>query len=584
MRNSLPIRAAAFVIILLHSCVFAQKSEIVSEQIGQKLDQYLTRCVPFGFSGAVLAAVDGNIVLNKGYGLADRAKSILNSSETVFPVGSITKQFTAAGILKLEMMGKLNTSDLITKYIKNVPGDKTTITLHNLLTHTSGIIENTGLDFEEVSREEMIKRILIAPLQFKPGTEFGYSNAGYSLLAGIIEIVSEQSYESFLYENLFKPAGMELTGYRRPDWSKKTIAHCYVGERDNGTVLGRPYPHWNYIGNGGILSTTSDMYKWHIALMGESVLSNEAKKKFYTPFLNDYAYGWDNLQTDYGTVIQHDGGSTLGYNAEFRRYIDADVVTLVLSNQFYNTAPLFEAVRDKIELLAFGGSVPIAPPVYPSSDAALQKFTGTYKLPSGSTIEVTIENHALVFRPENEQNAINALFFQEEKNANITSELNAQTKKIFSEFLNNNYLPLKQAIADSNRFNRFVRTWNQGTAEKRTMIDGIITLPSPDVNRKIFLTTVPFQREGINPVPSSSFWLSVLWENNAIIGFEIQPYARASVNSMSFQLWSGETEFAGYHISTARNVRAAFILTPDGKVTSIRFPTQNRDVVAEKVR
>ena len=175
-----------------------QKKEIVSVSTAEKLDLYLSRSVPFGFSGALLVEEGGKVVLNKGYGLAVRSNNIPNTADTVFSVGSLTKQFTAAGIMKLEMMGKLNTEDRLDKYFENVPEDKEAITLHHLLTHTSGVVDAVGPDYQELEREDLVKKVFAEPLQHPPGEEFAYSNAGYSLLAAVIEKVSGQKYEEFL--------------------------------------------------------------------------------------------------------------------------------------------------------------------------------------------------------------------------------------------------------------------------------------------------------------------------------------------------------------------------------------------------
>ena len=205
--------------------------------LAKKVDDYLTGIVPFGYSGGFLLAKNGEILLNKGYGMAVRDKGAPNTEQTIFCTGSVTKQFTAAGIMKLEMMGKLNTSDSITKYLPDVPTDKEGISLHNLLTHTSGIGGDVGGDYEVAERDETVKKILAQPLRAQPGKEFFYSNAGFSLLAAIIERVTGQSYEDFLRSQLFLPAGMANTGYRLPDWRNKVIAHWYIGDEDNGTSL-----------------------------------------------------------------------------------------------------------------------------------------------------------------------------------------------------------------------------------------------------------------------------------------------------------------------------------------------------------
>jgi len=338
---------------ILLSASILSAAEVVKGEKARRVDTYLSRLVPYGFSGAFLIAEDGEIVLNKGYGLAIRSQGTANTSETVFSTGSLTKQFTAAGIMKLEMMGKLNTHDPITKYFEGVPEDKKGITLHHLLTHTAGVVDAVGPDFVEALRDPTVEKILKRPLEFPPGQEFSYSNAGYSLLAAVIEKVSGQDYETFQRKQLFLPAGMDYTGYRLPEWDKRVVAHWYVGERDNGTPLEKLYPYWNLLGNGGILSTTEDMYRWHLALLGEKVLSLDAKDKMFTPVDNDYGYGWDILESDHGLLIKHDGGSTLGSSSEIRRYLDAGLVTMLFCNQGYGRMTLMEVVREKTEALVF---------------------------------------------------------------------------------------------------------------------------------------------------------------------------------------------------------------------------------------
>ncbi len=155
--------------------------DIVKGDLGAKLDSYLTGLVPDKLAGSILVAKGGEIVLNKGYGMAIRSSNIPNSSESIIVIGSITKQFTAAGILKLEMQGKLSTNDPIIKYFTTVPPDKKDITLHQLLTNTSGLMNYTGDDwingdFEVALRDETVQEALDAPLLSAPGTEFHYSN------------------------------------------------------------------------------------------------------------------------------------------------------------------------------------------------------------------------------------------------------------------------------------------------------------------------------------------------------------------------------------------------------------------------
>lgn len=195
-------------------------------------------------------------------------KKIKNSPKTVYDIGSITKQFTAAAILKLEMQGKLSTNDKISKFFDGIPADKQQITIHDLLRHQSGLISNIGRDYEKITEKEFLDKVFSSKLQFSIGSSFSYSNIGYSLLAIIIEKASNQSYETYLYENLWEPSQMEMTGYKRPAFDKKMIA---IGYENDNKVWGKPTdkewdgvsPYWHLKGNGGILSTTEDLYKWH---------------------------------------------------------------------------------------------------------------------------------------------------------------------------------------------------------------------------------------------------------------------------------------------------------------------------------
>lgn len=316
----------------------------VNGDLGIKLNAQMRQLVEKGFSGVLFVAKDGQIVLEKGYGLADRENKTPYSADTIFDIGSITKQFTGAAILKLEMQGKLAASDKISKYFKGVPADKTDITLHHLLTHSAGLIDVLGKDYDKLSRDEMIKGALASKLQTAPGAKYEYSNLGYSLLAAIIEIVTAKSYEKFLHDNLFEPAGMKQTGYVIPKRKPENLAVGYAKDGSRwGTPLDKAWdadgPYWNLRGNGGILSTSGDLYKWHLALEGEKVLSKAAKEKYFAPHIKEqpeavsfYGYGWVTQKTPRGTkVVWHNGGNPYFF-ADFRRYVDDGVVVIVATN------------------------------------------------------------------------------------------------------------------------------------------------------------------------------------------------------------------------------------------------------------
>jgi len=547
----------------------ASGKNIVEGEVAKKLDSYLTRITPFGFSGALLVAKDGKVILNKGYGMAILSENVANTSETVFSTGSITKQFTAAGIMKLEMMGKLSTDDPITKYFDDVPEEKKDITLHHLLTHTSGVINFTGPDFVKAPRDETMKKILDAPLQFNPGERFAYSNAGYSMLAAVIEKVSGQGYEEFMNKNIFTPAGMDFTGYRMPEWDTKVVAHWYVEDRDNRTPLEKPYPYWNYIGNGGILSTTEDMYKWHMALLGEEVLSSEVKKKIFTPFLNDYGYGWDVLEREMGTLIQHDGGSMLGCSAEMRRYIDAGVVTILFCNQSYGQGTLMEAVRDQIETLVFGGDVNLPVEVIVAAPERLLKFEGKYTLESGGDLTVEEKQGTLVIQAQG-QDAICLLFDPENPDPGHFEELNKLSESVFEAALKGDYEAFGDVLMDKERrlerVKELINMRLQMYKERTGAVKGaasVGTVPSTFDGEAAAMTYVELKGE------KGSMFFVLFWRGRKNVG--VGPTMPPGEMALPF-LPVSETEFVGYRIDTAMSSQLEFKVDAEGNVIGLAAP------------
>lgn len=363
-------------------------------ELRQEVDRLMTRLESFGFSGALLVARDGRIVLEKGYGFADREKGVPFTAGTVFCVGSITKQFTAAAILKLEMEGKLKVTDPISKYFDGVPEDKREITLHHLLTHSAGLLDLLGDDYDEMPRDRLVKEALASKLLWPPGPWYRYSNLGYSLLAVVVEKVSGQPYETFLQEHLLKPAGLTLTGYRGPKWELATLARGYSRRGDWGTMLDHPWapdgPWWNLRGNGGILSTLGDLYKWHQALEGEAILSKEAKAKYQAPHVPEgggthYGYGWSIAKTSRGTtLVSHNGGNGI-FAADFHRYVDEGVVIIISSSRSdFSSIPTLPMVSR----LVFGEDVQMPPELVKMEAKALERYLGSYALPSGGRLTV----------------------------------------------------------------------------------------------------------------------------------------------------------------------------------------------------
>src|SRR5688572_2791698 len=371
-------RTIQFFILLLSLATisFAQSATTV-----KKVEAYLEKLQEIGYSGSALIASGGKTVISRGYGYSDRERKIKNSPKTISDIGSITKQFTAAAILKLEMQGKLSTDDKISKYFQNVPPDKTDITIHRLLRHSAGLPGGIGGDYEKIGVAEFLEKVFASPLRSPVGTKFGYSNIGYSLLALIMEKVSGQSYEQYLYANLWKPAGMEMTGYTRPRFNKDLIAVGYRQDERWGKPTEKEWdknaPYLHLKGNGGILSTTEDLLKWDRALLTDKILSKEAKRKYYFPALradetgkSHYGYGWDVTKTDRNTTrIWHNGTNRVFY-ADFYRFIDEGVTIILMTNSWQNS---FNGTGNTISKIIFDARYE---PVLPIADnAANRAFT-----------------------------------------------------------------------------------------------------------------------------------------------------------------------------------------------------------------
>lgn len=333
------------------------------------LQRWHQQAVTDGFDGQVLVMQAGKPLLLQAYGMADHAAGRAFTTDTVFDIGSITKQFTAAAILKLQQQGKLQLDDTLGHFFPEAGADKKTITLHQLLTHTSGIVNNlSGGDYSKVSRNTFIKGLFRSKLESPLGSAFSYSNAGYAVLGLVIERVSGQSYEQYVQQHLLQPAGLQHTGYRIPDWQALPIATGYELKRDSfwggkadgsskrwGTPLEKSWdkdgPWWNLHANGGFLSTIGDLARWHQALQTETVLNKASTALLVTPHVATsragtfYGYGWITEPAgEHGKVVRH-GGSNGIFTADLRYYTDEQLLIVFMTN---NDSRFFPDYRDSL--------------------------------------------------------------------------------------------------------------------------------------------------------------------------------------------------------------------------------------------
>ena len=370
---------------------------VAGDPVGAELDRYLARLAAYGYSGSALVARGGRVLLHQGYGLADRARRRPYTAETLFDLASISKQFTAAAILALEMAGKLRVEDPLGKFFPGAPADKAAITLHQLLTHTSGLRDTFGDEYEAVTREELLRRVFASRLLGPPGRRYRYSNGGYSVLAAVVEVASGRTYDDYLRGRLFGPAGMRHTGFRLPAPALALLAHGYTADGDWGTPLDHPWapdgPYWDLRGNGGILTSTGDLYRWHLALAGDAVLPRPQREKYIRPYVSegrwahtDYGYGWSVGKSPTGKLeVSHIGGNG-AFESDFRRYLGDDAV-IVLSGNSIDYSAL--AIGDHLENRLFGlpdadppavAAAPVDPAVRDAAGIAA-RCAGTYLLP-----------------------------------------------------------------------------------------------------------------------------------------------------------------------------------------------------------
>lgn len=403
------ILASLFLLIVPFSNTFADT--LVSGEKGTKLDAIFSDLAKEGFSGAILIARDGQVVLKKAYGLANIEKKIPVTTDTVFYLASVSKHISAAAILKLESQGKLKTSDPISKYLDGVPEDKQGITIHHLLTHTSGLINMYG-DYKEVlDRDTAVAKTLATELQSAPGKKWSYSNAAYNLVAAIIEKASGRRFVDFLKEEIFEPAGMTSTGtvYEKDRWPADQVALCYEGGWDNGCHLDWE-PTWKRMGAGGIITNVEDMYRWHLALQGDKVLNAAAREKLFSPHFNTYGYGLYIEKNKRGLEVQQHSGSLFGFRTMFIRYPSRNGVLILLANSFGKIKTELSEIIAQIEYTLFE---PAENPFDSNAPEELQQlafwlgdwdFTSKSRTPDGSwtegkgkaTVAVALSGYGLI--------------------------------------------------------------------------------------------------------------------------------------------------------------------------------------------
>jgi len=370
----------------------------------------------YKFNGSALVAKNGVILLNKGYGYRNAADKIANTEQTVFQLGSVTKQFTSAIILKLQQEKKLSVSDKLSRYFPDYPkGDS--ITIEHLLTHTSGIFNYTNdgnFMVNEVtksaSREKIMALFKDKPLDFSPGTSWNYSNSGYSLLGYIIEKVTKVPYEKVVRKYIFTPLRMTHSGFDFTHLKSNEKATGYFKLNDKEAVTSPIVDSTVAYSAGAIYSTTGDLYLWHKALQQNKILSKEQQEKAYTPVKNRYGYGWSIDSVEGKRRVSH-GGGIHGFVTNISRVPEDDICIVLLSN---SSDPAISEITKSIYAILYGKEyeLPKERIAIKLPEEKLKEYEGEYEIREGLHVIISLKDGELVAAPTGQRT--NILYVEKE--------------------------------------------------------------------------------------------------------------------------------------------------------------------------
>ena len=366
-----------------------------AQPVEQKIEELLTAYANQNkLNGSVLVAQKGKIIYQKGLGYRNAEQKIPNDVNSIFQIGSITKQITAAVIMALQQEGKLSVKDKLSKYFSGFTnGDK--ITIENLLTHTSGIhnyTEDSVLMKSDVtkhySQEQMLKLFAGYSPDFEPGAKWHYSNSGYSILGYIIEKAEKKPYEKVVRERIFQPLSMTNSGFDFTNLSNSNKTKGYFSLNPNP----KPAPIVDSTiaySAGAVYTTVGDLYKWDRAIYTNKILKPDHWKSVFTPYKNMYGYGW-RIDTLYGKQFTAHSGGIHGYSSYIIRFPQDEAVVIIFDN---SSSTSLNAISKNIAAILFNQAyqVPVAKKEVSVDSTNLKQYVGEYELAPGFTITISLD-------------------------------------------------------------------------------------------------------------------------------------------------------------------------------------------------
>ena len=375
---------------------------IVLAGAGARIDTALTRLDVFGYSGAVVVSKDGEVILRKAYGWADRSRGRRNTTETPFELAVQTKPFTAAAILSLVDEGKLALTDSIGRFYPELPAGVRAVTVERLLTHTSGAPSSIG--GPSASRDDFVRRIGAAMWTTNDRT-FRYSSPGYVMLAAIVDKVAAGGYRGYVATRVLRPLGMGSTFFRGDASRTSCVARGYSGWRDVSTTVADT--SWTSLGATHLVATVGDLHAW-----GKSWPRGLFDRHWVFNDSAYFGYGGVTRLTPRGTRYLHGfSGGTPGYQTEVAAFPEEGVVWASISNaaDVYGRSIGFTAQDYMIGAMFSGSAILATPPVATvMDDAGSRAIAGEYRLVSGARIVVRGSADSLVIAAIG-QEAVNAL-------------------------------------------------------------------------------------------------------------------------------------------------------------------------------
>ncbi|MBN1271492.1 MAG: serine hydrolase [Candidatus Aminicenantes bacterium] len=450
------------------------------------IDDYLTRLEAHGFSGNVVVVEQGKLLLNKGYGLINEKPGHIFTDQTPFPIASITKPITAAAVLLLDQKDKVRINNQIDLYFEDVPDDKKKITIHHLLTHTSGLPR----DAQKTSRDKLLRIILDSKLIHPVGKQFAYSNAGYQLLGLLIEKITGDTYEQFILTHLFQPFNLTCT-FENDSSAWKQLPRAF-DESQVYTIFKKNYQADNKIGSGGIVCTITDLYKWFTTVLNRKILKEMYLKEAFSQQVkidddgnySGYGYGFYlNFTNPEDRIIIH-GGDIFGYHSELRWHKDQNRLIILFTNkELYGLGVHKRVIVSNINKLMNGNEINQPDKFEAVSADEIRTYAGIYKLDEENFFHVWEKNNKLMIGAEG-QEAINFLAVHNQDQKEFINQKNESTKEIVAALVKGRKDILKKLFTKST-YNFFVPYWLESLENlrkeygklKKVIVKGSIAYP-----------------------------------------------------------------------------------------------------------